>query len=307
MNTIAVLTPSYSPDFAGFARLHRSVLESTDDSVVHHVIVPRPDVKLFRTLKSSRLKIWTVDDVLPAGFVATDAWAAIVRRAAVLPDRAAFSAINLRRPWPPVRGWIMQQLMKLAISTRLNADVAVIIDSDVVLLRRTTADLFIRDGIVRFYSKPQAVVAGMERHLQWTRAAHRLLGLPAPEGDAHPDHIAGITTWDPALVAACLLRVEEVAAAPWFGTIGSELHFSECILYGTYVRHFATVQQRSFTEPTTLCHSYWDPAPLTEARAGQFIAGFGPTDIAVHIQSNSVTGEEVTRHVLDALRTEARR
>ncbi|MEK0154453.1 DUF6492 family protein [Arthrobacter oryzae] len=307
MNTIAVLTPSYRPDFEGFARLHRSVLEFTDDSVVHHVIVPRADREMFRTLKSSRLKIWIVDDLLPAGFVATDAWAAHVRRVAFLPDRAAFSAVNLRRPWPPVRGWIMQQLMKLAVSTRLDADAAVIIDSDVVILRRMTADLFIRDDIVRFYSKPQAVTCGMDRHVQWTRAAHRLLGLPAPEGDAHPDHIAGITTWDPALVAACLQRVEEVAAAPWFRTITSELHFSECILYGTFVRHFATERQRSFTEPTTLCHSYWDPVPLTEARAGQFIADFGPTDIAVHIQSNSVTGEEVTRHVLDALRAEARR
>ena len=307
MNTMALLTPSYGPDFAGFARLHESVMEFTDAAVVHHVVVPRRDLKIFRSLDSSRLRLWTVDELLPAGFVVTDAWAAMVRRASFLPDRAAFSAVNLSRPWPPVRGWIMQQLMKLAVSTRLDADVAVVIDSDVVMLRPTTADLFIRDGSTRFYAKPQAVTPEMDRHTRWTKAAHRLLGLPAPEGDMHPDHVAGITTWDPALVAACLSRVEDVAGAPWFGAISSELHFSECILYGTFVRHFATEQQRSFTEPTTLCHSYWDPAPLTEARARQFIADFGPGDIAVHIQSNSVTSEEVTRQVLDALRTEAKR
>ena len=306
MKSMAILTPSYGPDYASFARLHRSVAEHTATSVVHHVVVPQRDLKIFKPLESARLRLWTVDELLPAGFLVTDAWAAFVRRAGAFPDRAAFSAVNIRRPWPPVRGWIMQQLMKLALSTRLDADVAVIIDSDVVILRPMTADLFTRDGSVRFYAKPKAVTPAMERHMQWTRAAHRLLGLPAPEGQVHPDHVAGITTWDPALVAACLSRVENVAGAPWFATISSELHFSECILYGTFVRHFATEDQRSFTESTTLCHSYWDPAPLTEARAREFIAGFGPGDLAVLIQSNSVTSEEVTRHVLDALRAEAK-
>jgi len=307
MNTIAVLTPSFRPDYKRLLSLHQSVLEFTDDSVVHHVIVPRRDLSLFRPHESSRLRVWSEADFLPAGFVATDAFAAAVKKIPFLPAMVRFSALNVRRPWPPVRGWVLQQLLKLSAGTKLGADSVVIIDSDVVLLRPMPADLFFRAGTVRLYEKPEAITAGMDRHRLWTQTAHRLLGLPAPDSTAYPDYVAGIVTWVPELLSECLARIELVTGTPWACAVGAQLHFSEFILYGTYVRHFASDQQRSFTEPTTLCHSYWDPAPLTEARAREFIADFGPTDIAVHIQSNSVTSEEITRHVLDALRTEARR
>jgi hypothetical protein len=38
--TLAILTPSYAPDFDAFAALHRSVLQFTDPDVLHYVVVP---------------------------------------------------------------------------------------------------------------------------------------------------------------------------------------------------------------------------------------------------------------------------
>ena len=93
---------------------------------------------------------------------------------------------------------------------------------------------------MRLYEKPGAVTAGMDRHVLWTRTAHRLLGLPAPESEVHPDYVAGIVTWDPELLAACLARIELVTGTSWASAVGSQLHFSEFILYGTFVRHFGT-------------------------------------------------------------------
>lgn len=306
MNTIAILTPSFRPDYAGLLRLHESVLEFTDASVIHHVIVPRRDLSLFRQMESPRLRVWSEVDFLPAGFVTTDRLAAVVKQLPFLPAMVRFSALNLRRPWPPVRGWVLQQLLKLSATPRLGTDAVVIIDSDVVLLRPMPSELFFRDDTVRLYEKQDAVTAGMDRHVLWTRTAHRLLGLPAPESEAYPDYVAGIVTWDPEVLAACLARIELVTGLPWASAVGSQLHFSEFILYGTFVRHFGAERQLSFVEPSTLCHSHWDPAPLTGSRIEQFIRGFGPADIAVHIQSNSATSEQTTLRIVDALLTKIR-
>lgn len=303
MKSVAILTPSFRPDFDRLVRLHKSIIEFTDDSVLHHVIVPRRDVALFRSLAAPRMRVWAEADFLPAGFVATDGVAATIKKVRFLPAKLRFSALNVRRPWPPIRGWVLQQLLKLSASTKLDVDAVVIIDSDVALLRPMPAETFFKDGAVRTYEKPGAITPGMHRHLIWTRAAHSLLGLPAPGSMVHPDYVAGIISWDPHLVAGCLARIEEVSGKPWAAVVGSQLHFSEFILYGTYVSHFGNPQQRSFTQPTTLCHSYWDTAPLTGPRVEEFIAGFGELDVAVHIQSNSATNDKTTEHVLESLRS----
>lgn len=306
MTSIGILTPSYRPDYDRLVRLHESVLEFTDESVLHHVIVPRRDLALFRELESSRLRVWAEADFLPTGFIATDGLAAMVKKAHLLPAALRFGALNLRRPWPPVRGWVLQQLLKLSASTKLGVSAVVIIDSDVALLRAMPAELFIRDGAVRLYEKPESITRAMNRHVMWTRTAHRLLGLPAPESSTHPDYVAGIVTWDPELVTGCLARIEKVSGRSWATAIGAELHFSEFILYGTYVQHFGSEQQRSFCQPSTLCHSYWESAPMTASGVEQFIAGFGPADVAVHIQSNSNTSEETSRQLFEALRSKAK-
>ncbi len=307
MTAMAILTPSFRPDYERLVRLHESVLEFADESVIHHVIVPRRDLALFRGLTSSRMRVWEEQEFIPAGFILTDRLAAIVKSIPVLPASIRCSAINVHRPWPPVRGWVLQQLLKLCASTKLGVDAVVIIDSDVALLRRVTPELFFRDGAVRIYEKPEAITAGMDRHVLWTRTAHRLLGLAAPEAGAHPDYVAGIVSWDPQLLTDCLDRIENVTGKPWATAVGAQLHFSEFILYGTYVRHFGSQRQRSFTAPTTLCHSYWDTSPLAGNGVAEFISGFGSSDIAVHIQSNSVTNEATTEHVLRSLRAETRK
>jgi hypothetical protein len=54
---LAVITPSYAPDFESFRLLHRSVLACSDASVIHYVVVPDEDEPLFSELRSSRLRV----------------------------------------------------------------------------------------------------------------------------------------------------------------------------------------------------------------------------------------------------------
>src|SRR5260370_40134028 len=99
MARMAVITKSFAPDFELCVALNRSVLDNAPDAVQHHIIVPRSDLELFGRLAGVRTHIRCEADLLPHTFVGIP-----------------FSNImvNLARPFPPVRGWILQQVIKLA-------------------------------------------------------------------------------------------------------------------------------------------------------------------------------------------------
>lgn len=297
MKKIAILTPSFLPDFDGLKRLHESVVRFTEPATVHHVIVPRRDLGQFRQIRSARLCLWAEEDFLPRGFIATGGLSATGRRLHIIPRTLNCSALNLRRPWLPLRGWILQQILKLSAATRFDADAVVIIDSDVVLIRPMPAETFFRGESVRFYELAGAVTPDMPRHFAWTRTAHELLGIPWNKESSFSDFVGGIVCWDPAVVSACLHRIEEVAGTSWAAALSGKLHFSEFILYGTYVQNFGTEQQRAFVASHTLCHSYWSPVPLTGKSAEEFVSDYDERDVAVHIQSNSGT----PRHIVDGV------
>src|SRR3974390_2791819 len=86
---MSVVTKSYAPDYELCADLHQSLLHHLPDSVHHHIIVPRQDLKLFGQLAGSRTLIWCEAEFLPSSFVS-----------------APFGkfTVNLQRPFPPVRG-----------------------------------------------------------------------------------------------------------------------------------------------------------------------------------------------------------
>lgn len=183
----------------------------------------------------------------------------------------------------------------------MKTDCIVIIDSDVVLIKNLSASQFYAGEAIRLYEQPAVVHEGMSRHRLWTRVAHDLLGLNWTEDLTFPDYVGGVVSWDPTLVRDCLLRVEAVSGIPWSSALSRQLHYSEFILYGTYVRNFGTPEQQSYIEPNTLCHSYWSPIPLDDSGATRFIESYDGNDIAVHIQSNSGTPQEIIDEVVSSL------
>jgi hypothetical protein len=301
MTTTAILTKSFRPDFPGFTRLHETVLRFTEDDVMHHVVVPARDLRLFQNVRSPRLRVWPEADLMPPGLRSTGSLAALAAKVPVLPSAFRWSAINLRHPWPPIRGWVLQQILKLAFCAEQRVDAVIIIDSDVALVRPLATERFGTQELIRMYEKPAAITGAMERHIMWTRTAHRLLGLPAPGDGPHPDYIGGLVSWSPEVVRACLRRIEEATGRPWATAIGAEVHFSECILLGTYVRAFGAAGRNYHLDQRSLCHSYWDYVPLGEDEAPAFVEAFGPEDVAVHIQSNSGTPAATVKSIIDAL------
>jgi Family of unknown function (DUF6492) len=123
MTRMAVITKSFAPDFDLCAALNQSVLDNSPETVQHHIIVPRSDLKLFGQLAGPRTHIRCETDFLPRTFV---------------PVPFKNIVVNLGRPFPPVRGWIQQQVIKLAAVAASEDDVVLIADSDVEFFRPFT-------------------------------------------------------------------------------------------------------------------------------------------------------------------------
>jgi hypothetical protein len=275
---MSVVTPSYRPDLELCRDLHASLRRFGPSGVGHTIVVPKKDRSLFVGIGA----VHTVEEFLPRSFRA-------------LPGNLW---LNLRRPLPAVRGWIAQQLIKLAAVASSTCDIVLLVDSDMAFVRPFTEATFHRDNATRFYRSPDAIDETLPRHVLWHKVARRLLGLPLVARPPLPDYICWPMCWDPNIVRAVLRQVEHVAGVPWQTAIASELHFSEGILYGVYVDE--VLGGSAFTEQTMLSIAHSHEIPLNAATAAAFLATLAPSDIAVMISAKSGTEVAVRRKALAA-------
>ncbi|MFC0864156.1 DUF6492 family protein [Sphaerimonospora cavernae] len=278
MSELAVITPSYAPDADLFAELHRSVLAHTSDDTVHHVIVPPADRALFSQYGGPRCRVWTYPELLP-------------RRYTHLPRTGLW--MNLRRPWPPVRGWVMQQTLKIAAAGAVDADVVLLADSDVVLVRPTASERFTTDGRLRLYREEKAVTSGMDRHVRWHHVARRLLGLPPAPEPPLPDYVSPLNFWDPQIVRAMQQRIRETTGRDWMDAFNSQLHISEFILYGVFVDEILGASTAPPLSDITICYNRWDRTPLDHDEAMAFADRLPSDAIAMMISAKSNTPQGV--------------
>lgn len=281
MTTLAVITPTWRPDADMFEDLHASVLAFTPEDTVHHVIVPWVHRKLFLKYTGERFRLWTHQDLIPRRYwrMPSGVW------------------LNVGTPWPPVRGWIMQQAMKIALAGQVDTDVAVLVDSDVALVRPTCAETFAASGRALCYREENGVHDSMQRHVLWHQVARRLLGADGIATPPLPDYVSPVGIWDPAVVRAMQDRITEVSGRPWLDSFTRELHVSEFIVYGVFVDHVLSPIVRP---PSTgsLCHNSWVRSPLDERSAMEFADQLPAEAVAVMISSHSRTPLGVRRAAL---------
>lgn len=286
---MVVVTPTYAPDLELFRDLHQSVLRCFPADVRHLAVVPEAHRSLFRQFEGSRCQVIGVREVLPRSVV-------------TLPFiRLNFGGgspspmwINVRRPVPPLRGWIIQQLVKLAVASQMSERIVVTADSDLVFIRPVTAATFASDGRTRLYRLDNGVDDSLPRHLRWHAVARELLGLPVAPTPPLPDYVSALIPWDRDVVKRMLRRIEDATGRRWLDAVGRELHFSECILYGVYADEFERAEHVTLTADSLL-YPYWDTDPLTADRAAAWLSSVGPDDVAYMISAKSHTPLDVRR------------
>ncbi|MBN1172120.1 MAG: hypothetical protein JXA67_08090 [Micromonosporaceae bacterium] len=279
MSELAVITPTFHADAELFVDLHRSVLEYTPPETVHHVFVPPTDLGIFGQYAGPRCRVWANSELMPRRYLRLS---------------GSNDYLNLTRPWPPVRGWVTQQAVKITAASQLAADIVLIVDSDVVLVRPIQADDFRAGGRPILHREEQGVTASMERHVIWHRVARELLGLgPSPQPPL-PDYVAGFGFWQPSTVRALQERVAETTRRNWLDAFTSRLHISEFILYGVYVDEVVHAGN-PLPGDITKCYNTWQRTPLDHTSAMEFAEGLPQEAVAVMISAKSRTPADIRR------------
>ncbi|MFO0953739.1 MAG: DUF6492 family protein [Isosphaeraceae bacterium] len=262
----AIVTPSYGPDFERCRLLCESVERFVGGDYRHYLVVDDRDRPLFRKLEGPRTEVLTVEEVMPW-------W---LRR---LPCA--------RRWWfsfktPPVRNWILQQLVKLSVGEFIDADNYVFIDSDVAVVRPFEVEALSPGGRLRLF-RVEGVARKMP-HINWHRTSARLLGLPMTDYFG-ATYIGNLITWRRENLRALYRRIEEVHGRPWLETVARQWHLSEYILYGIFVEHVLKGDSGQVFTDLPLAHISWDYTLNSDAEIAQFFSEVKPYHVAVMVSS----------------------
>ena len=245
-------------------------------SVEHLIVVDRGDVPFFRPLENGRTTVVAKEEVLPL-------W---VRRLDTLKVGLQSNAWVQARGLP-IRGWLLQQLVKLAVAEQLSADLLVYADSDVVLLRPfSVSSLVDADGRVRLYAREDYIDAALPDHVRWHRSAEEVLGIE-PADLPMPDFISSLVPWKRENAVALLEHIERTTGKHWLRALASAWHVSEYTLYGRFAQDVLGTTGGQFVSSAPLCSDYYKRVPLTVPEVTALLDRVGPDEIAISITSKA--------------------
>ncbi len=269
----AIVTPSYSGDFDRCRLLCESIDRRVDGFSTHYVVVERKDLARFAQLAGPRRQIVDERSVLPSWLVA-------------VPDPLS---LGRRRIWlsakgPPLRGWHVQQMRKIAMAATLADDGVLFCDSDTVFVRKTDLARLWSDGRFTFYRQENGIAPDMAEHLGWSARAAALLGIgSAPV--SRVDYVAQAVGWRTDTVRDMLARIETVASRSWAAALASDRRFSEYLIYGRFVDEVENRPERHAPTDTSICNSCWSEDALARTGLASFFAQATSRQPAVGIQS----------------------
>lgn len=258
-----LVTPTYLPDLARCELLVESV-QRCCPGLPHHLIVDHRDRRHFEHL-ADRATIITSEDLLPW-------W---VHR---LPGP---KSIWLSARSRPTRGWIVQQILKIAAASQLDADLSVFCDSDVAFVRTFTTDLVMRGESVGLLD----VDFTNDEIRRWTAVAATLLGIDA-ESVPLRGHVGNLVCWRRENVVALTARIEEVTGTDWRAALMRLPTFSEYILYGLHTRAVLGYERAGHHPfPAPLVKASWGVDMTDEWAIDEFFDDLEPDAVAVMIHS----------------------
>ncbi|MBK1649281.1 DUF6492 family protein [Rhabdochromatium marinum] len=271
MHKVVLITPSYAPDFERCRILCDSVRQQVHGHAEHVIIVDRQDEALFLPLAGNGVRLLIKQDMLPGWLYQ-------------LPFARKWW-LNLRGL--PVRGWILQQIVKLSVAEAIDANLYLFADSDVAFIRPfEVGELLDTAGRVRLYGgprKPQDIAD--PRHRAWYRQAGQVFGLTGP-GYQQRDYVSQLVAWRRDTLARLTQRIAAHGGRDWQVVLANTLDFSEYTLYGVFAEHVLGEAAGHVLVDTELCDCSWHHEINSQEDLKRFIEQVPASFPAVLIQSN---------------------
>lgn len=240
----AYLTPTWRGDFEQFRLLRQSMAHFGLAGDAHHVIVQTEDIELFRPLARGGMHLHTTADILPpeveAGRIhclkqsAGDSrWRARARR-----------SLNKRFgwfEWVRYSGWQVQQLSKLQAVTVLDADVFVVLDSDMLYCAPVLLSEFsVGNQALLLESRVELSAAAPGLDYRWAETAHRLLGKVLVTGQPVNGRLGTPYVFDREVVTELMRTLEQRHGKAWYQVLLDQrlISWSEFALYNAFAEDF---------------------------------------------------------------------
>jgi Family of unknown function (DUF6492) len=269
----ALVTPSYYVDFERCRFLCESVARFVPEHVPHYIIIDRADQKLFAPLASPRTRLVLKEDVL----------------------RGRLHQLPFARRWwvgtrsLPVRGWIVQQIIKLSMHEVAKEDALVFVDSGSFFVRPWDPSSTLRDGQVPLFYDQGSFYLGDEMTQQWHRGSSKLLGL-RPTRTYDLGYINALVTWRRDNLIMLHRHIESVTGGSSFDALCRMVTLSEYHVYGMYCDRVLADRARQYRTSTSLSLAHWPEETLDAAAIRRMLAEkLRPEHVLVLINEKSHT------------------
>lgn len=288
MNEFAFVTRSYRRDLAMCRELCASIDEHMPGTQ-HYLLIDRQDFALFSPLEAENRSL--------------------VDCSALLPQFKQIPCADLqvwwRWPFRLVRGWIYQQLAKIAYVAQMDENAAIVIDSDARLLAPIDLAQIQALGQVKIHrNKAERCSAQQE---EWHRIAQGLIGRQVT-GYRGFDYIGPAVVWSPNIVKQMIARIEDINGAAWFDCLIRNFRFSEYIIYGNFVEQLASEGGATLTPGGwEFCHASWHYDLSSTDGINSFVAAVRPEHSCLLIQSNLKLPNEKRAEIIARIERKLRR
>jgi len=269
MNNLLV-TPTYAPDFLRCKAMLESASRYISGATQHLILIDEPDWGLFKSLQSSNVQVVCKSEYLP-----TNLFRVPLQKRWWLTDCS----------WP-VRGWILQQIIKLAVAAKSPVDSVSFVDSDVIFVRPFHLDHLWDAQQLRLFRNTRG--PKQYRHIRyknWYRFSCNALSIGKPEYQPST-FIVQLMSMRPELVRRLFRKLEDRFRRPWYQTLLNCFDFSEYTLYGLYAESLGEARSGHYFTESALCHSSWFYDIHTEQDVQSFVAKRSKKQCAIHLQSN---------------------
>lgn len=273
---VEILTCSTAGDIDLFAPLAASIDRYVDPAVRHRVVVPSVDMKRFAAFASVRREILAQEGVLPKLWKLPSALGALPSLRGGL-HRPVY--LTARRQ--VVRGWMLQQLLKIEMTRRSDAMAIMHVDSDVCFVRPFRAEDAFDEGKVTFFRTEGDT--GNPQHQKWVQRACTMLGANVLEG--HKAHyVENCVLWSRDVTQTMVERVETVQGRPLADVIFATDSMSEYYLYGLFADFFPD-QAPLARQEVSYCNSFWPDNSGVPVPEEYFLNRLKPKHCAIAVQS----------------------
>ncbi|WP_152045282.1 DUF6492 family protein [Aureimonas psammosilenae] len=287
----AIVTASYRGDFERCRLLCESIDRHVSGHSRHLILVEERDLPLFAPLRGPKREVIGERALLPF-------WL----RAFPDPVRPLRRRVWLSPLGPPLRGWHVQQLRRIAAALQMPEEVMLSCDSDTVFVKPFDVARLRTGAAVRFHRVPgeahDVIPAFAEDHRRWSRRAGALLGIKAPV-ETDIGYIATCIAWRTDTVRAMAARIEKTTGRSVMAALAGDRALSECTIYGRFVDEVEKAPAHHRAVSRSLCRVYWEGEAMTEEALRRFVEALDPQEVAIGVQSFTDTDPAVIRRVAE--------